>query len=101
MEKVPHNHSHKIDEDDDDDSLATLNSLSTLRSSIVGGKYTDDQVNEYIEHIADLEKKINTLDGSIDQQIDNKQGLERKLKDEKNVNKYLNKEIIDAVKDSK
>lgn len=56
VEKVPHNHSHKIDEDDDEDSLATLNSLSTLRSSIVGGKFTDDQVNEYIEHISDLEK---------------------------------------------
>ena len=52
-EKVAHHHDHKIDEDDDDDDNdeSDLTRISAVRTSIVDGKYTNNEINEFLEHI--------------------------------------------------
>jgi len=56
--KVAHNHEHNIDVeefDDDADHLSKLERAETLKESIVGGKFTGSEVNEFLENINYLE----------------------------------------------
>lgn len=65
-------------------------------SSSVVGKWTDDEINEFIEKASKLEEEKMSLEANLDQVMNAKQSLEKLLTAERKTTKELKARIEQA-----